>query len=189
MSCRFVALAAAALVADPAFAAPESYTIDPRHTFPSFEVSHYGFSLQRGRFNKTSGRIQLDREAKTVAAEIVIDANSIDTGLDDLEVRLRKPDFFDVENYPNVTFKASKGTFEGDNLKTLDGALTLRGQTHPVTLTVNRFICGQRPGAKKPQCGADAVTSIKRSDFGMKYGLPILGDEVKIQLQIEAYKD
>ncbi len=189
MSARLIALAAMGLVAGPALAAPESYTIDPRHTYPTFEVSHYGFSMQRGRFNKTSGRIRLDREAKTAAAEIVIDANSIDTGLEDLEVRLRKADFLDVENHPTLTFKAPNGTFEGNNLKTLDGELTIRGETRPVTLTVNRFICGQRPGAKKAQCGADAVTSIKRSDFGMKYGLPILGDDVKILLQIEAYKD
>lgn len=189
MSARLIALTAIGLVAGPASAAPESYTIDPRHTFPSFEISHYGFSLQRGRFNKTSGHIQLDRAAKTAVAEIVIDARSIDTGLEDLEVRLRKPDFFDAENHPNVTFRASKGTFEGDHLKTLDGELTMRGQTRPVTLTVNRFICGLRPGAKKPQCGADATTSVKRSDFGMTYGLPILADEVKILLQIEAYQD
>lgn len=189
MPARRTALAAMALVAGSALAAPESYTIDPRHTFPSFEASHYGFSMQRGRFNKTGDSLRLDREAKTIAAEIIVDASSIDTGLEDLEVRLRKPDFFDVENYPAITFKASSGTFEGNNLKTLHGKLTMRGETRPVTLTVNRFVCGQRPGAKKPQCGADAVTSIKRSDFGMKYGLPILGDEVKILLQIEAYKD
>jgi polyisoprenoid-binding protein YceI len=189
MPARRIALAAMALVAGPALAAPESYTIDPRHTYPSFEVSHYGFSMQRGRFNKTSGRIQMDREAKTIAVEIIVNASSIDTGLEDLEVRLRKPDFLDVENHPAITFKASSSTFEGNNLKTLHGELTMRGETRPVTLTLNRFICGQRPGAKKPQCGADAVTSIKRSDFGMKYGLPILGDEVNIQLQIEAYKD
>lgn len=189
MSARLIALAAVTFVAGPALAAPESYTIDPRHTFPTFEVSHYGFSTQRGRFNKTNGRIQLDREAKTAGAEIVIDANSIDTGLEDLEVRLRKPDFFDVQNHPTLTFKGSRGTFEGNNLKTLDGELTIRGETRPVTITINRFICGLRPGAKKAQCGADAVASIKRSDFGMKYGLPILGDDVKILLQIEAYQD
>lgn len=189
MSARLIVLAAMGLVAGPALAAPESYTIDPRHTFPTFEVSHYGFSTLRGRFNKTSGHIQLDREAKTARAEIVIDANSIDTGLEDLENRLRKPDFFDVEQHPTLTFKGSRSTFEGNNLKTLDGDLTIRGETRPVTITINRFICGQRPGAKKAQCGADAVTSIKRSDFGMKYGLPILGDEIKILLEIEAYKD
>lgn len=189
MFARLVTFAIVVVLAGPALAAPESYTVDPRHSFPSFEINHYGFSTYRGRFNKMTGHITLDREAKKVAAEIVIDANTIDTGLDELEARLRKPDYFDTAKYPTITFKAANGRFEGDALKTLDGELTIRGQTKPVTLNLTHFACGPRPVTKRPQCGADAVATIKRSDFGMTRSLPEVGDEVKLLIQVEAFKD
>jgi polyisoprenoid-binding protein YceI len=182
------ALVAIAAFAGPALAAPETYNVDPNHTYPSFEISHLGFSTQRGRFDKTSGSITLDREAKIVSGAITIEANSIDTGNEKLEAHLRTPDFFDVEKYPTITFKATKGRFHGDTLAALEGELTLHGETRPVTLTVNKFHCGPHPVSKKPACGADAVATIKRSDFGMKYGLPVIGDEVKLLLNVEAYR-
>jgi polyisoprenoid-binding protein YceI len=189
METRHVLLVATSLVTGVALAAPESYTVDSGHTFPSFEVSHLGFSTQRGRFDKTAGRVTLDREAKTASIEITIDANSVDTGNPKLEEHLRKPDFFDVAEYPTITFKSTKAHFNGDTLASLDGDLTMRGQTKPVTLTVNKFHCGAHPVAKKPACGADASTTVKRSDFGIKYGLPVIGDEVKLLLNVEALKD
>ena len=188
MFTRLVSLAFI-LTAGPALAAPETYTIDPGHTFPSFEVSHIGFSTTRGRFDKTAGRITLDREAKTAAADITIDATSIDTGVQKLDEHLRKPDFFDATNHPSITFKGDRARFNGDTLAAIEGNLTMRGQTKPVTLTVSKFICGNHPMSKKALCGADAATMIKRSEFGVNYGLPVIPDEVKLIIQVEAYKE
>ena len=189
MYVKCITFAALGLLATAAAAAPESYAVDPNHTYPSFEINHFGFSTQRGRFDKTTGRVMLDRQAKTASVEVTIDTNSIDTGNEKLEEHLRKPDFFDVAQYPTITFKSTKAHFNGDMLAALDGELTLHGQTKPVTLTVNKFNCGMIPVAKKPACGADAVVTIKRSDFGIKYGLPVIGDEVKLLLNVEALKE
>jgi len=186
---KSVCFAVLGLVAGTAAAAPETYTIDSRHTFPSFEVSHLGFSTQRGRFNNTTGRIVLDRAAQKAEVEVTIDAASIDTGLEELEKHLRNADFFDVENHPTITFKSTAARFNGDRLAALEGNLTMRGQTRPVTLTIDRFTCGPHPFTKKAVCGADASATIKRSDFGIKYALPVVGDEVKLRIQVEAIRD
>ncbi len=189
MYTRIASYACIVLFSGAALAAPESYTVDPTHTFPSFEISHLGFSTQRGRFNSTKGRVVLDLKARTASVEITIDAASIDTGLDKLETHLRNPDFFDVEKYPTLSFTSTGARFNGDKLIALTGDLTIRGQTKPVTFTVTAFKCGMHPVAKKQACGAEATTTIKRSDFGMTYGLPAVGDAVKLLLQIEAHKD
>jgi polyisoprenoid-binding protein YceI len=184
------ATVALGLAAGAALAAPESYTIDSNHTFPSFEISHMGFSIQRGRFNETTGRITLDRAAKQATVDITIAAKSIDTGLDKLEEHLRKADFFDVEKYPTIAFKSTKATFQGDVLTGLDGQLTLHGKTQPVSLKVTQFKCGTNAIYKKEWCGAEATATIKRSDFGITiYPPPALGEEVKLFLQVEAAKD
>ncbi len=182
-------LAAALAVALPAAAAPEHYTIDARHTFPSFEVGHMGFSLQRGRFNRTEGKVMLDAAAKKGSIDIRIDANSIDTGLDKLEEHLRGEDFFNVAKFPAITFKGDKFAFDGDKVKSVSGNLTMLGVTKPVTLTATYFNCADHPMAKKKACGGDFVATIKRTDFGMKYAVPAVGDEVKLQIQVEAFKD
>lgn len=179
---------ASGLFATMAVAAPEAYQIDPTHTFPSFEVGHLGFSTQRGRFNTTSGKIVLDREKKTASVDITIDAASISTGLPKLEDHLRNPDFFDVAKHPTITFQSTGARFEGDKLAALDGKLTMRGVTKPVTLAVTSFYCGMNPIVKKPACGADAETTIKRSEFGINYGLPAVRDDVKLLIQVEAHK-
>jgi polyisoprenoid-binding protein YceI len=186
MSARLMFIAVGALLCTTAAAEPATYTIDPRHTFPSFEVKHLDFSLQRGRFNNTTGRIVYDAAAKKVAIDITIDAASIDTGLDAMEAHLRKSDFLDVGKYPTITFKSTNARFSGDTLTAVDGDLTIRDQTKPVTLAVNAFRCGAHPMSKKPMCGADATTTIKRSEFGMTYGLPAVADDVKLLINVEA---
>lgn len=189
MYARTAAVVLATLVAGTAYAAPENYTIDSTHTFPSFEIGHMGFSTQRGRFNKTTGSIVLDRAAKKATVDISIDANSISTGLDKLEAHLRAEDFFDTAKYPTITFKSTGARFNGDKLASVSGNLTLHGVTKPVTLTVTSFFCGPNPVYKKDACGADAVATIKRSDFGINYALPAVSDEVKLLIQVEAHKN
>ena len=169
--------------------AADSYTIDPKHTFPIYEISHMGFSLQRGRFDKTAGKIMLDRAGKTGSAEVTVDTTSIDTGVDKLNEHLRSDDFFDTAKFPSMTFKGSKIVFNGDVPASIPGELTLMGVTKPVTLTITRFNCGIHPMLKKEVCGADAVATIKRGEFGMTKYAPAIGDEVKLLLNVEAIKD
>ncbi len=166
----------------------EVYAIDPGHTFPSFEISHLGFSTHRGRFNKTSGWVILNRAARSGSIQLTIDADSIDTGDPQLETRLRKSDFFDTETYPNIIFTSKKLRFEGDTLTAVDGELTLRGVTRPVTLTVTSFRCGKLPVIGREVCGVNAETSIKRSDFGISAYPTMIGGDVKLLIQVEAHK-
>ena len=185
------ALAAAVFTAFalPAVAAPETYTIDSRHTFPSFEVMHFGMSIQRGSFNKTSGKINVDREAKTGSVDVTIDAASVSTNEPKLGDHLRNQDFFNATAHPTITFKGTRFNFDGDKVKSVDGELTMLGVTKPVTLTAQHFNCGNHPMNKKAMCGAELTTTIKRSDWGMKYAVPAVADDVLLRINVEAYKD
>jgi polyisoprenoid-binding protein YceI len=174
--------------------AADSYTVDSLHTFAHFKINHMGFSTLHGRFDKTSGKITLDTQAKTGSMDISIDTNSISTGYAKRDSDLEGPDFFNAAEFPTMTYKADKIHFKGDKPATVDGQLTLLGVTRPVKLTITDFHCGMNPMHKKPECGADAVAQIKRSDFGMKTYLPKnggpgIGDEVKLEFDIEAFKD
>ena len=179
-------LAAAAL---PALADVETYNIDPRHTFPVYEVGHMGYSFQRGRFNKTQGKITLDTAAKSGSAEVMIDVASVSSGVDKLDEHLRGEDFFGAAKNPQIVFKSSDLTFDGENVKQARGMLTMNGVTRPVTLDVTHFKCGMNPMMMRKVCGADMTATLKRSDFGMKYGLPMLADEVVLRINVEAIKD
>lgn len=184
----FIPLIAAAVLVAPALAA-DSYTLDSRHTFPVFEVNHLGFSTQRGRFNSTSGKLSLDLAARTASVEVSIATDSIDMGLEDWDKHMKNADFFDVEKHPAMTFKADKFTFRKGKPVAAQGELTLLGATHPVKLTIANFRCGMHPMAKKEVCGADLSTTIKRSQWGMSKFVPMVGDEIRIHIPVEAIKD
>jgi polyisoprenoid-binding protein YceI len=163
--------------------------IDPRHTFPSFEINHLGFSIQRGRFNETRGKVELDRASGIGSISVSIETASISTGLAELEKHLRGEDFLDAVRYPKITFVSDKLTFIKDQLVSPDGIMTLHGISKPVHLTVDHFYCGMNLIAMKSTCGANATATIKRSDFGVDKYVPKVGDEVKIAIQVEAIKD
>ena len=184
-----LAAAVAAAVALPAAAEMETYTVDASHTRPAYEIAHFGLSVQRGRFDKASGKITFDAAAKKGNADITVDTTSIDSGNAKLDTHLKSEDFFNVEKFPTMTFKGTNFAFEGDSLKSVGGDLTLLGVTKPVVLTANTFTCLVHPIAKKKACGGDFVGTIKRSDFGMKYLLGALGDEVTLRVNVEALKD
>ena len=188
MKLALIAAATSLALTAPAFAA-DSYTADPTHTYPSFEINHLGFSTTRGSFEKSQGKITLDPAAKSGSIDITVDTASISTGLAKRDDHLRGEDFFNVAKFPTMTFKASKLRFSGDKLVGADGDLTLLGVTKPVSLTIDSFVCGNHPMNKKPLCGANATTTIKRSEWGMKAYVPAVSDEVKIAIQIEAFKD
>ena len=186
----------AAVVPFSAFAAPESYTLDPYHTFPQFEVSHLGFSNMRGRFDKTAGKFTIDRAARTGSLDLVVQTASITTGDNDKGARprsrdehLRSPDFFNVAEFPTMTFKGTGAKFQGDNVQGFDGQITLLGVTRPLSITLEGWKCGPHPVSKKEMCGGNATGTVKRSDFGMKFGIPAVGDELKLWIEFEAYKD
>jgi polyisoprenoid-binding protein YceI len=170
-------------------AAADSYTLDPTHTFPRFEISHFGFSTHRGQFNKTTGKLVLDRAAKTGSVEITVQTASVGTGDPKLEEHLRSADFFNVEKFPTMVFKAKTVKFNGDVPASAEGELTLLGVTKPLTLTISRVKCAPHPMMKKDACGAEVTGMLKRTDFGMKTYVPNLGDEVTLHIQIEAAKD
>lgn len=167
----------------------DNYTVDSRHTFPSFSIDHMGFSIQKGRFNHTAGRISLSPEKNTGHIEVEIDADSIDTGLVELEEHLKKSDFLGVGRYPKINFVSTALQFIKDELVGVEGNLTLHGVTRSVHLDVKRLKCGLNLVALKQVCGADVITSFKRSDFGIDKYVPMISDEVQIQIQIEAIKD
>lgn len=176
------------VVAAPAFAA-ESYTIDSNHTLPVYEINHFNWSTQRGRFNKVTGKIVLDRAAKTGKMDVTIDVASVDSGVAKLDEHLLSEDFFNAAQHPTMTFKADRIQFEGDKPKSVPGQFTLLGVTKPLTLAISSFHCAENPFAKKMACGANAVGTIKRSEFGMTTYTPGLGDEVKLLINVEAFKD
>lgn len=177
-----VALPLSALAAD-------SYTVDPPHTFPHFSVNHLGFSTMQGRFDKTSGKITLDRAAKSGSVEIAIESASLSTGFAKRDEHLRSPDFFNAAEFPTISYKSTAMRFKGDTPASVEGNLTLLGVTKPVTLTIDAFNCGTNPMNKKEECGAAASAQIKRSDFGMKFALPNVGDDIKLVFEIEAIKN
>ncbi|MEJ2174299.1 MAG: YceI family protein [bacterium] len=191
------ALLGAVVVAMPlaATAAPETYVVDPLHTFAYFSIDHLGVSNIRGRFNKSSGKFIYDRAAKTGSVEMVIDTASVDTGDNDKGSRprsrdehLRGADFFNTAEFPQMTYKSTAVKFNGAAPAEIEGQLTLLGVSKPVTLKIERWVCKDHPFRKKPMCGGDASATIKRTDFGMKYGVPAIGDEVNLSINFEAYK-
>ena len=185
---KILAVLCASLLAFPV-GAEVDYTIDPTHTWPMFEVSHLGFSTQRGRFDKTSGKITLDIAAKKGSVELVIDTASIDMGFAKWNDHMKGEDFFNVESFPTMRFTANKLTFNGNQPVAAAGTLTLLGESRPVTLGISDFKCGTHPMTRRPMCGANISTTIKRSDFGMKKFIPAVGDEVKIHSPVEAFRD
>ena len=183
-----LAMAAAARVALAA-QAQDTYAGDPAHTYAFFEVGHLGISWIRGRFNKVDARVTLDRANLRGAIEAVIDTASLDTGHAARDKHLRSEDYLHVEKFPTMTFRSSNLRFKGDTLVGADGELTLLGVTRPVALDIGYFKCIQHPRTKQDMCGADARTTIRRSEFGLKRGADIpMHDEVRIALQIEAVR-
>lgn len=185
----FVLLSALAL-AGSAMAAPATYDIDPNHTYPSFEADHMGgLSVWRGKFNSSSGKIVLDTAAKTGTVDVTIDINSIDFGHDKMNEHAKGDQIFDAAKYPTATYKGTLAGFTDGKPTKVTGNLTLHGVTKPLDLTINSFLCKPNPMTKKEVCGADALATFKRSDFGVDYGAAYgFKQEVTLRIQVEAVK-
>ena len=168
-------------------AAPATYAVDPTHTFATFEINHFGASINRGRFDKKSGTIQLDKAAKTGRVELTIDATSINSGTPAFDKHLQSADLFDAAKYPTITFAADKFVFNGDKVSEVTGTLTLLGKTNPVTLKANQFNCYTNPMLKREVCGGDFEATIDRTQWGMDYGVSYgITKSVRIVIQVEA---
>ncbi len=187
MSAKWAA-AAAALAVLPALAAPEEFVVEAGHTFPRFAVSHLGISTQHGRFDRSSGRVVLDREAGTGTIEVAIDARSVSTGNPALDAVIRGEDFLDAARFPEIAFRARSIDFEGSVPRRAAGELTLAGRTRPVVLEIVRFGCTRLPFLVRLTCGADAVASLRRSEFGMAAFAGLVGEEVRLEIQVEAVR-
>jgi polyisoprenoid-binding protein YceI len=192
-----IALGALALALPCAvLAAPESFTLDPLHTYPHFAVDHLGVSTLWGRFDRSSGRFTIDRATKQVSLDLIVETGSLTTGDSEKGSRarsrddhLRGADFFNVAEFPRMTFKASQAKFDGDNPVEVAGQVTLLGVTRPLTLKIERWTCKDNPYSKRPMCGGNASGAVRRSEFGMKYGLPAVGDDIRLYVEFEGYKD
>lgn len=182
-----VALCAAAW--GPAYAEPETFAIDPTHTFVTFEIAHFDASTNRGRFDKKQGTVQLDRAAKTGKVELTIDMASVSTGTEVFNKFLQGFELFDVATYPTAQFVGDSFTFDGDNVREVAGALTLMGKTRPLVLKANRFRCYKSPVYLREVCGGDFEATMDRVDWGINYGL-IFGfpRSVHLVIQVEAIK-
>jgi polyisoprenoid-binding protein YceI len=171
-----------------ALAAAQSYTVDPDHTYPSLEFSHMGLSVWRGKFNKTTGKVLLDRAAKTGTADIRVDTSSIDFGLPSMKKFAITPDWLNVGKFPAMTYKGSL-RFKGDAPESVEGQLTLLGVTRPLTLKINTFKCMLHPMLKKEVCGADAEGDLNRADYGMSLYSEGEAGKIHLRIQVEAIKD
>lgn len=182
------AIVVAASISSIAFAAPETYVLEQNHTLPRFEYSHMGYSIQLSRFDKATGAITIDRATKTGSVDVTIDTKSVNTGSTAFNQHIQGEDFLDTANHPTATYKSTKVKFDGDKVVAVEGELTLKGVSKPVTLTVNSFLCMPHPMMKKDACGATATAKVKRSDFNMGKYAPLVGDEVTLTIPVEAIK-
>jgi len=166
------------------------FMIDPSHTFPSFEADHMGLSVWRGRFNKTSGSIVLDRQKQTGTMEVVMQTNSIDFGWPKMTEHAKAADMFNADKYPTITYVGKSMKFVDGKPVSVEGELTLLGVTKPVTLKINAFNCiDPHPFTKTEVCGADAEAEFKRTDFGLDYAIARgFKPEVKVLISVEAVK-
>jgi polyisoprenoid-binding protein YceI len=180
-----------ALMAGSAIAAPVTYTVDPNHTYPSFEADHFGgLSVWRGKFEKSSGTIVFDKDKASGTVDITVDAASIDFGHAKLNDHAKSPEIFDVAKFPTATYKGTLAKFKDGAPTEVEGQLTLHGVTKPVKLTINQFKCMVNPMSKKEVCGADASATFNRSDFGVNFGDKFgFKQEVKLQIQVEGIRE
>jgi polyisoprenoid-binding protein YceI len=179
-----------ALAAGAACADPVTYQIDPGHTYPSFEADHFnGLSVWRGKFDKSSGTIVLDKDKGTGTVDITVDTTSIDFGNPKLNEHTKSAEMFDVEKYPTATYKGTLGGFKNGVPTEIDGSFTLHGVTKPLKLTINSFKCITVPQDKKEHCGADATGTFNRADYGISYGEKYgFKMDVKVAIQVEAVR-
>ncbi len=187
---RTALLGAALLSAAIATATPATYTLDPGHTYPSFEADHFGgLSVWRGKFRSTSGEVVFDKDAQKGEVTVTIDAATIDFGHDKMNEHAKSAEMFDVVKFPTATYAGTLAAFKDGKPTEVHGNLTMHGVTKPVNLKINKFLCKVNPMLGKEVCGADAEGTLNRADFGVSYGQAYGFDmAVTLRIQVEGIK-
>lgn len=181
-------LAASALLSTAGLAQAADYAIDPTHTFVTFEVTHFGTSTNRGRFDKKEGTVSFDRAAKTGKVDISFEVASVNTGTAAFDKHLQSADFFNAAQFPKARFVSDRFVFNGDQVSEVQGQFTLLGKTLPLTLKASRFNCFNHPMLKREVCGGDFEGVLDRAAHGMTYGVPGIPKDVRLVVQVEAIK-
>lgn len=182
------AVAIAWLAVPPVVSSAAEFAVDSNHASVHFTVSHRDISFVRGRFGKIAASIQFDPAAKSGMTVVIVDPDSIDTGDRAIDNVLRSDQFLDAAAFPEVRFAGTRFVFDGDRLVAVEGRLWLHGVERPLKLDVERFVCKDVTVGIVPRnvCGGAFRTSFKRSDFGMTRFLGDVGDEVRLDIGIEA---
>jgi len=174
-------------LAGAASAQPVIYQLDPAHSWVQFEVLHFGTSTLRGRIGPIRGDVTWDRATGRGELGLTIPTAQIDTGLPVLDAKLRSADLLDSVAYPDAWFVARN--FRSDAatraITAVRGEFTLHGVSQPLELTAERFACRQGADGGREVCGGDFVAELKRSDFGITFGLPFVADKVRLLIQVE----
>ncbi len=183
-------VAALGFIASAAHAESATYALDPSHSFATWEIAHFATSTNRGRFNKTTGTVTLDKAAKTGSLDVTVDTTSLDTGTAAFTKHVSSDEILNVAAFPTAHLVASKFVFGADGKVTeIDGNLTLLGKTNPVVLKASNFNCYMSPMVKREVCGGDFDMTIVRSQYGVSYGLNYgFPDSMKIVIQVEGVK-
>jgi polyisoprenoid-binding protein YceI len=184
---RIVLAPLAVFVCAAAFAAPVTYVLDPKHTYPSFAADHMGgLSVWRGKFTGTTGKVVYDKEAKSGTIDVTVDVSSVDFGNAKLDEHAKSPELFDAAKYPTATYSGKFTQFNSSGPTEAQGTFTLHGVSKPLTLKIDSFKCMQSPMTHKEVCGADASATFDRSDYGVDYG-KAYGFKmwVKLEIQVE----
>lgn len=168
-------------------AAPVAYRLDPEATFVHFEVLHFRTSTLRGRFGPLAGFVRFDAAAGTGEIGIEVATGTVDTGMKAFDARLRQPDLLASEAYPNAWFVAREFHFTNGQPSEIRGEFTLRGESQPLSLVADRFACHADAG--REVCGGDFHAELRRSAFGMTFGLPFVGDRVRLLVRVEGVRE
>ena len=170
--------------------AADNYKFDPHHTSVVWTANHFGFSNPSGKFSEVEGDITLDEKNPAKSkVNVTVKIANLFTGYDKFDNHLKSNDFFNVEKFATATFVSTKIALTGKNTAKVTGNLTLVGVTKPVTLNVKLNKMGVSPISQKKTAGFTATALIKRSDFGINYAVPAVGDNVKLLIEAEAAID
>lgn len=166
-----------------------TYTLEPTHTNVTWEVLHFGTSTTRGRIDRVEGQVVLDRQARSGRVDLQIDlAAGLSTGIAPFTARLKEPDLLATAEHPTAWFVAERLEFDGERLRAVHGELTLKGVSRGLSLVAVRFDCYRNPLFRREVCGGDFEGRLRRSEFGMSFGLPFVADEVVLKVQAEGIR-
>jgi len=162
------------------------HRIDPTHTFATFEIDHFGATTNRGRFPLKQGSLSFDALTASGRVDITVDAAAVSTGTPAFDAKVRSDDVLDTDHYPTARFLSDRFVFDGGRLVGVEGQLTLRGQTRPVSFRTLKFNCYNNLLFGRTVCGGEFEAVIDRTGFGIDYlvrfGMP---REVRLLVQIE----